>query len=80
MKIDRKKIASFNLNIIFLSSFYFFIIWGLIEPFSKLINHFSFFGVLESVVEIALKTLIILVMILILMVINSYFFTNTFEK
>ncbi len=76
----KRRIARFNLNLIYLSAFYFILIWSIFTPIQHIIETFSFEVLINGIVEIIWKTLVVFLSVFILMIVNCYFFTNAFEK
>lgn len=76
---EKRRIARFNLNIIFLLVFYFCIIWALgLSVYN--IDKLSIYSIFNCLIEIIIKVLVTFIGAFILMLINCFFFTNAFDK
>lgn len=74
------KIASFNLKLIYLLGIILTIVWGIIIPITKITGDITFGCIYGCFFEIIWKVVVSLVSIFVLMVLNSYLFTNAFKK
>lgn len=76
----KRRIARFNMNLIFLIAMYTIAIWCIFNPIKELVLHFEFGLIFDTIVEIFCKIIAVLIGSFIAMLINCYFFTNAFDK